>query len=182
MKTLLLVLCLVSSLVSAQTSAQLAADLQAVDSAHMPAINALLVAQRTELTAVHVAGLADAAADFKAASAERDAAVAKFNDLQTQITAVLTSTLTDLEPQLQVAQDALKAELTSGEGPQAAAKRLIVVDLQARVDVLKTLQATSMKSDLQKAVETAEASAQAAKEAKEAADKALLDAKAALNQ
>ena len=66
-KTLLLLVAWSHCLtVSAQDSAQLAADLQTTDAAHWPAIEALLKAQRSELTAAHLATLAAAAAESKA--------------------------------------------------------------------------------------------------------------------
>ena len=144
-----------------------------------PDANTQLIALRDTLTAAHVAQLATVSADFKikleAANADRDAAIAALSTLQNEITTVLTSTLADLTPQLTAAQADLDAELKTGDGPQAAAKRLTVTALQARIDTLNALIAEASKPDKQKALEAAQA-------AKAAADKAVLDAQAALNQ
>jgi len=180
MKKFLLILAAFCFSISASAqSGKLATDLQAADAAHWPAINALLIAQRDELTASNLATLSSAAADFKskleAANTERDAALAKFSALQDQVSTVLNAQLSALAPQLTVAQSDLAAELKTGDGPQAAAKRLIVADLQARIETLNALIVEAGKSDKQKAVEAAQA-------AKDAADKALSDAQDALNK
>lgn len=164
---------------AAQTSASLAADLQAADAAHWPAINDFGVKLRDELKAAHVAQLASATADFKTkletANAARADAETKLTELQTRITNVLSATLADLQSQLVTAQTTLTAELATGDGPVAAAKRLVVTDLQARIDTVQSLQSEASKSDRQKAVKAAIA-------AKSAADKALADAQAALEK
>ena len=179
MKTTLILLSsvLLLTAANAQSSASLAADLQTNDAANWSKINAFAIAQRNEINAANAAALAADAADFKAklaaATADRDEALAKLSALQTQVDSVLSSTLSELQPQLVAAQGALAAELTTGDGPQAAAKRLVVADLQARIDTVQSLITEAGKSDKQKALEAAQA-------AKDAADKALLDAQAAL--
>jgi hypothetical protein len=177
MKHLLILLSFLALLspAKAQSSASLAANLQSAE--NWSDINALLIAQRNEINAAHIASLATASADFTAkltaANTARDEANEKYEALQTRIGTVLNSTLTDLQTQLTTAQAALTAELASGDGPQAAAKKLIVTDLEARMDTINALIVEAGKSDKQKAVDAARA-------AKVAADKALSDAQAAL--
>jgi len=180
MKKFILILSVFLFSISASAqSGKLATELQSADAAHWAAINALLIAQRDELTASNLETLSSAAADFKskleAANAERDAALAKLSTLQDQVSTVLNAQLSALAPKLTVAQSDLAAELKTGEGPQAAAKRIIVADIQARIDTINALIAEAGKSDKQKAVESAQA-------AKDAADKALVDAQNALNK
>jgi hypothetical protein len=177
MKHLLIFLSLLALLspAKAQSSASLAANLQSAE--NWADINALLIAQRNELNAAHIASLATAAADFttqlNAANTAKNEVLAKYEALKTEIGTVLNSTLTDLQSQLSTAQAALTAELATGDGPQAAAKRLVVTDIEARMDTINALIIEAGKSEKQKAVDAARA-------AKAAAEKALSDAQAAL--
>lgn len=106
---------------SAQTSAALATDLQAADAAHWPAIDALLKAQRAELTAAYVASLAaantDNAAALKAAAAREAQAIAAKQAAEADLAALKSRIDT-----------VLNAELQTGEGPKTALLRKLIAE------------------------------------------------------
>lgn len=125
----------------AQTSAQLAADLQAADASHWPAIQALLIAQRDELTAAHLASLTAASADFKTKLATltkaRDTATADLTELKQRIDTVLQSQLTE--------------ELKTGDGPRAQLLRDLIEqagksDAELKLEAAKAAEAAAIKA------------------------------------
>jgi len=110
----------------AQTSAALAADLQAADAVHWPAIDALLKAQRAELTAAHVASLAAANADNAAAlkaAATREAEALTAKQAAEADLAALKSRINT------VLNNLLNAELQTGEGPKTALLRKLIAEV-----------------------------------------------------
>lgn len=109
----------------AQTSADLAADLQAAAPAHWPAIDALLKAQRAELTAAHVASLATAAADSTAALQAADAREAAAKTAQQTAEADLAALKQRIDT---VLNGLLQAELQTGEGPKTALLRKLIAE------------------------------------------------------
>jgi hypothetical protein len=125
----------------AQTSAQLAADLQTTDAAHWPAIQALLIAQRDELTAAHLASLTTASADFKTKVAtlttERDAAKTELAELKQRIDTVLQTQLTE--------------EMKTGDGPRAQLLRALIEqagksDAELKLEAAKAAEAAAIKA------------------------------------
>jgi hypothetical protein len=125
----------------AQTSAQLAADLQTADAAHWPAIQALLIAQRDELTAAHLASLTDASADFKTKvttlTTERDTAKTELAELKQRIDTVLQSQLTE--------------EMKTGDGPRAQLLRALIEqagkpDAELKLEAAKAAEAAAIKA------------------------------------
>jgi|GEM_PF-3256961 len=150
MKTLISVLFVLSCSISglfAQTSAQLAADLQAADAAHWPAIQALLIAQRDELTAAHLASLTDASADFKTKvttlTTERDAAKTELAELKQRIDTVLQTQLTE--------------EMKTGDGPRAQLLRALIEQAGKSAAELKLETAKAAEAAAIKARQEAEA-------------------------
>jgi hypothetical protein len=109
----------------AQDSASLAADLQAADAAHWPAIDALLKAQRAELTAAHVASLAaanaDTVADLRAAAAREAEALTAKQAAEADLAALKGRIDT-------VLNGLLNAELQTGEGPKTALLRKLIAE------------------------------------------------------
>jgi hypothetical protein len=109
----------------AQDSATLAADLQAADPAHWPAIDALLKAQRAELTAAHVASLAaanaDTVADLRAAAAREAEALTAKQAAEADLAALKGRINT-------VLNNLLNAELQTGEGPTTALLRKLIAE------------------------------------------------------
>lgn len=135
---------------TAQTSAQLAADLQAADAAHWPAIQALLIAQRDELNAAHLASLTAATAEFKAKlvalTADRDESVASLTALKQRIEAELSARL--------AAEQATNVD--GVKGPKTL--------------LLEALIARASKSDAELKLEAAKAAEAAAVAARKAAE------------
>lgn len=114
-----------------------------------PEVNALLITQRDQLTAVHTAALATAASEFKAklavAQAELASAKQDLEELKQRIETVL--------------QSKLAAELQTGDGPRAQIIRDLIKEsskpsAQLRLEAAQTAKAAADKalSDAQAAL------------------------------
>lgn len=160
----ILVLCSLFSVLGsshAQDSAALAADLQSADPAHWPAIEALLKAQRAELTAAHLATLTTAAAESKAKTDDLAAQLITAKQEAQQAAAAKTAAETELaaniERQAQLVTAAKQALSSGTTSAKLAAVTAVLVEAQKSTDDRK-------REALQKELDEA-AAALAAKQA-----------------
>ena len=112
-----------------------------------PEVNALLITQRDQLTAVHIAALATATTEFKAklATAQAELASAKqdLDELKQRIETVL--------------QSKLAAELQTGDGPRAQIIRDLIKESSKPSAQLRLEAAQAAKAAADKALSDAQA-------------------------
>lgn len=102
-------------------STPLAADLQS--SADWPAINALMIAQRDELTAAHLAALSAASAQFRADLAAKEAEMQAAIAAKAKVEADLAALKQRIDT---VLNGLLNEELKTGDGPRAQLLRDLI--------------------------------------------------------